>query len=179
MPYEGTAAKRPEPPAAGRGGEPTEEADAMTMEKQARHRAVRAILAERQIGSQGDLRTELRKRGFAVTQATLSRDLQELEVAWVAGPNGGHYALQPQASEARILKSLAGVQVTAVAANESLVVVRTLPGSAATVAEYIDLQNSPAILGTLAGDNTLLVIPAAGRTPASVVTYLTTIFAEH
>lgn len=151
----------------------------MTVEKHARHVAIRAIIGAGTIASQDDLRRELRKKGFTVTQATLSRDLAELAVAWVAAPNGGHYALQPQADEARILKSLAPVQVTAVAANEAVIVVRTLPGSASTVGEYIDLQNSPDILGTVAGDNTLLVIPAAARKTAAVVKYLKTIFAEN
>jgi transcriptional regulator of arginine metabolism len=151
----------------------------MTMEKQSRHAAIRSILGGRQIVSQDDLRKELRKKGFTVTQATLSRDMQELEVAWVAAPNGGHYALQPQAAEARILESLAGVQVTGVAANEAVVVVKTLPGSASTVGEFIDLQNSADILGTVAGDNTLLVIPAAPRKAAAVVKFLKTILAEN
>lgn len=151
----------------------------MTAEKHARHLAIRAVIAGGSIASQDDLRRELRKRGFTVTQATLSRDLAEMEVAWVPAPNGGHYALQPQTDEARILKSLAPVQVTAVAANEAVVVVKTLPGSASTVGEFIDLQNSPDILGTVAGDNTLLVIPAAARKTAAVVKYLTTILAEN
>jgi len=151
----------------------------MTVEKHARHVAIRAIIGAGTIASQDDLRRELRKKGFTVTQATLSRDLAELAVGLVAAPTGGHYALQPQADEARILKSLAPVQVTAVAANEAVIVVRTLPGSASTVGEYIDLQNSPDILGTVAGDNTLLVIPVAVRKTAAVVKYLKTIFAEN
>jgi transcriptional regulator of arginine metabolism len=53
-----------------------------------------------------------------------------------------------------------GSNVTDIAANETLILIRTLPGAAGTVAEYIDSQRLPEVLGTVAGDNTVLVIPS-------------------
>jgi len=79
-------------------------------------------------------------------------------IAWVAGPHGGHYSLQP-AGDVQVLRPLVGAEIVTVQANECLVVIRTLPGAAGTVAEFIDFQRNPEILGTVAGDNTVLVIP--------------------
>ena len=65
-----------------------------------------------------------------------------------------------------------GAEVLSIAANENMIVVRTLPGCASTVGEFIDVQKHEAILGTVAGDNTLLVIPASQRRTKNVVEFL-------
>lgn len=132
------------------------------MTKQARHLAVKEILSGAQIGSQEDLRLELRKKGFRVTQATLSRDLKELGVGRVTSGDGGRYVLHQQ-PDVRRLRPLAGAEVVSVEANEALIVIHTLPGCANTVGEFIDMLKSSEIIGTVAGDNTLLVIPRSIR----------------
>jgi transcriptional regulator of arginine metabolism len=128
------------------------------MTKPERHFAIKEIIATATVASQEDLRRLLLKRGCRVTQATLSRDLKDIGIAWVAGPHGGHYSLQP-AGDVQVLRPLVGAEIVTVQANECLVVIRTLPGAAGTVAEFIDFQRNPEILGTVAGDNTVLVIP--------------------
>jgi transcriptional regulator of arginine metabolism len=141
------------------------------MTKVARHFAIKEILGSRQIASQDALRLELRKKGFAVTQATLSRDLQELGVGRVSSGEGAHYVLQPDA-EVQLLRPVVGAQVLSMKANESLIVVRTLPGCANAVGEYLDAQNPGDIIGTIAGDNTLLVIPQSQQRTKYVMEFL-------
>ena len=156
---------------------PQRRADGAATGKQARQFAVREIISQRPIASQDDLRLELRKRGFEVTQATLSRDMQELGVSRVAGGEHTRYLLQ-QPSETHILRPLVGAQVLGIRNSESMIVIRTLPGSASTVGEFIDLQNNEDIIGTVAGDNTLLVIPASQKKTEQLVIFLKRILVE-
>jgi transcriptional regulator of arginine metabolism len=130
------------------------------MNKQTRQVAIREIILHRPIGHQEALRLELKKRGFAVTQATLSRDLRELGIGRTPSNSGSQYVLKP-AAETHLLEPVVQSQVVSLAANENVIIVRTLPGCASVVAEYIDTLADPDILGTLAGDNTLMVIPAS------------------
>ena len=139
--------------------------------KQARQFAIKEIISSSPVASQDDLRVELRRRGFKVTQATLSRDLKDLGVGRVAGGNGSRYVFQP-AAEARILRPLVGAEVLSISANESVIVIKTLPGCAGTVGEFLDTLRNTDIVGTLAGDNTLLVIPMSQRKTKRVVQYL-------
>lgn len=141
------------------------------MNKQSRQFAIREVIATGNVRNQEALRKSLQKRGFRVTQATLSRDMNELGVVRIPTGTGMRYGLQ-QASEATILKPLVGQEVVAIGANEAVVVVRTLPGCASTVGEYVDLLAHPEILGTVAGDNTLLVIPSSGRKTQHVMEIL-------
>ena len=139
--------------------------------KHARQFAIRELIVSKPISSQDELRLELKKRGFGVTQATLSRDLKELGVGRVASAEGVHYVLQP-AGEAQILRPLVGAQVLSISANESMIVVKTLPGSASVVGEYIDTLHDGIIIGTIAGDNTLLVIPESQKKTSQVLQIL-------
>ncbi len=143
----------------------------VSMDKNSRHYAIREIISARPIASQDDLRRELRRRGCVVTQATLSRDMKDLGVVRVTTDEGSRYTLQPAAGT-QALRPIVGAEVLAIAANESMIVVRTLPGCANTVGEFIDMQKHEAILGTVAGDNTLLVIPASHRLTKNVVEFL-------
>lgn len=143
------------------------------MAKQARQFAIKEIIAAHSIASQDELRLELKKRGFRVTQATLSRDLHELGVGRVAAGGVLRYALQP-AGEVQILRPVVPAQVLSILANEYLIVVRTLPGSASVVGEYIDALGHAEIIGTLAGDNTLLVIPQSARKTRTLLQFLRT-----
>ena len=128
------------------------------MEKQRRHLAIKQIIANRTINTQSELASAMRKEGFKTTQATLSRDMKDLGIAWVYTPSGAKYMLNPEQEEER-LTTLIGMEVENIEANESMVVVKTLPGRAQGVAEIIDHLRLPSILGTLAGDNTVFVLP--------------------
>ncbi len=144
---------------------------AVQMDKQSRHYAIREIISAKPIGSQDDLRVELRRRGCVVTQATLSRDMKDLGVVRVATGDGSRYTFQPAAGT-QALRPIVGAEVLAIVANENMIVVRTLPGCANTVGEFIDMQKHDTILGTVAGDNTLLVIPTSQRQTKNVVEFL-------
>ena len=141
------------------------------MTKQARQFAIKEIIAAHSIASQDELRRQLTKRGCRVTQATLSRDMKELGVGRIVMGGQARYALQ-QFGEADILKPLVGAEVRSIDANEMLIVIHTLPGCANTVAEFIDVQANRDIIGTVAGDNTILVIPGSQRKTAGVLDFL-------
>jgi transcriptional regulator of arginine metabolism len=128
------------------------------MEKQQRHLAIKQIIASHTINTQSELASAMRKEGFKTTQATLSRDMKELGIAWVYTPSGAKYMLNPEQEEER-LTTLIGMEVEQIEANEAVVVVKTLPGRAQGVAEIIDHLRLPSVLGTLAGDNTVFVLP--------------------
>ena len=142
------------------------------MTKQARHYAIREIITSHPIGNQDDLRLELKRRKCLVTQATLSRDLSELGVSRSLSADGPRYVLQSANSEVQALKPVVGQQVVSIQANENLIVVQTLPGCANIVGEFLDIQPHPEIIGTVAGDNTLLVIPSSQKKTAHVVQFL-------
>ena len=146
------------------------------MPKQSRQFAIREILGTRPPGTkpvanQDDLRLELKRRGFNVTQATLSRDLKELGVGRVASGEGFHYVLQ-LAGEVQILRPLVGAQVLSITPTECMIVVKTLPGCANVIGEFLDSLGSEDIIGTIAGDNTLLVIPPSHKKTRKVLEFL-------
>ncbi|MBI4429201.1 MAG: arginine repressor [Ignavibacteriales bacterium] len=141
------------------------------MDKQSRHAAIKHIISHRLVGTQEDLRKALKSAGFGITQATLSRDLKDLGVARVNSPEGPKYVIHVE-SEERRLQSFIGLEIEQVDANESLVVVKTLPGRAQGVAEIIDSLHHPAILGTIAGDNTILVTPTSTKRNKEVMKLL-------
>src|SRR5512135_1032618 len=141
------------------------------MTKNERQFAIKEIISTVPIASQNDLLRELRRRGVRVTQATLSRDMKKLGISRTAVSGKARYALQP-ASEVQILRPLVGAEILSIDANESLIVIHTLPACANTVAEFLDVQRNPDIIGTVAGDNTLMVIPRSMRKTRDVMHFL-------
>lgn len=146
----------------------------------ARRRAILDLVAARAIGSQEELASLLRERGFAVTQATVSRDIGELGL--VKAARGSHHAYVtpsslsgstsspggsaagadrrralPDAGEALLRRILADYPVTIGRSGLTLVLVGR-PGTAAAIAQAIDESSLDDQVGTLAGDNTLLVL---------------------
>ncbi|HUN66580.1 MAG TPA: arginine repressor [Bacteroidota bacterium] len=148
------------------------------MEKTRRQFAVREIISRQVVTSQDDLRVALKKKGIDVTQATLSRDLKELGASWVVTGDTGRYVFQPAAAEAQILRPIVGSQVVSLNANESMIVIHTLPGCAGSVAEFIDSHQLEDIIGTIAGDNTLLIIPRTQKRIKHLVSILRTKLTE-
>jgi transcriptional regulator of arginine metabolism len=139
------------------------------MAKQQRQLTIKQLIATRSIKTQNELASALRKEGHRTTQATLSRDMKELGIAWVYTPSGAKYMLNPEQEEDR-LTSIIGLEIERIDANETTVVVKTLPGRAHGVAEIIDHLRLPSILGTLAGDNTVLILPRSVRKIHDTVT---------
>lgn len=130
------------------------------MNKPQRQYAIKELVLSREVGSQEELAALLKKRGFDVTQATLSRDLAELGVSRHHTDAGLRYSLGAPENELKHTP-LVTQEVTAVEQNEVLIVIRTLPGRAPGVASYLDSLRHPSILGTVAGDDTVFVSPAS------------------
>ena len=148
------------------------------MEKQNRHMAIKQIITTKPIRSQEELRKELGRAGWKVTQATLSRDLRDLGVARLAMPEGMRYALHPESEDRRMTAFLA-YEIEWVEANESLIVMRTLPGRAQGVAEVLDSLHLPDVLATLAGDNTIFIMPRSVTKIPQLVKRLKSVTSEH
>lgn len=126
-----------------------------------RREAVARIIRTHRIGTQEELLTALEDAGEHATQATLSRDLARLGARRVSRPDGAFYELGPESDPLALLRG----QIASVACNASLVVIRTVPGSANAIARAVDLAQIPEVLGTIAGDDTIFVAPAGGLRP--------------
>jgi transcriptional regulator of arginine metabolism len=134
-----------------------------------RREVIARIIRARRIGTQEELLAALAEAGERATQATLSRDLARLGARRVSRPDGGaFYELAPEGDPLALLRG----QIASIAANGSLVVVRTVPGSANAIARAIDLAQIPEVLGTIAGDDTIFVAPGAGLRPARLAARL-------
>jgi transcriptional regulator of arginine metabolism len=146
-----------------------------------RHNAIRELVAHSLVSNQDELRRKLRRRGFEVTQATLSRDIHELRLSKGPGgyvlPNGsggnGAAAIADDAppSVAEMIESF-GLRASQ-AMNQ--VVVRTVMGGAQPVAAALDHEVWPELVGTIAGDDTVLVICPDPRRAGEVEARLRTI----
>jgi transcriptional regulator of arginine metabolism len=130
------------------------------MQKAERHTVVRELIQSHRISSQEHLRELLADRGFDVAQATLSRDIRELRLIKAPDADGRtHYTLPPQAWAGRPpLDRLVPALFVGAEGTGNLLVVKTLSGGAQAIAEAIDWEEWPEILGTLAGDDTILLI---------------------
>lgn len=129
--------------------------------KTVRQVAILDIIEKQEIETQEELASALNARGIRVTQATVSRDIKELRLLKVLTPSGKYkYATGDQADNNltdRFIRMLAESLLSVLSAN-NLIVVKTLSGSANVAAEALDSMHWPEVLGTLAGDNTVLLI---------------------
>lgn len=127
--------------------------------KRARHAQILEVLKEHRVTSQEALRAFLAERGTEVTQATLSRDMRELRLVKVPGADGtSHYSLPEEWESTPPLESLLPTLFHSVEGVGHFLVVRTMKGGAQTVAAGIDWEEWPEVLGTIAGDDTILII---------------------
>ncbi|MGQ0720164.1 MAG: arginine repressor [Candidatus Eiseniibacteriota bacterium] len=145
-------------------------------EKARRRRAILELIGEGAIPSQDALARALRRRGFRVTQATLSRDLKELRVSRVPTEDGYRYAPAEADTVEREGGRLAEQEVLDVDANEQVIVVRTLSGRAQGVGVYLDSLRHPEVLGTLAGDDTVIILPRRVRNTTKLRTTIEKLF---
>ncbi|MCE5342736.1 MAG: arginine repressor [Eubacteriales bacterium] len=129
--------------------------------KSSRQNAILEIIREKNIDTQEELADELRKRDFQVTQATVSRDIRELRLLKVLTAAGTYkYAAieKPESGMSERFHRIFSESVLSMVHAYNQVIIKTLPGSANVAAEMIDNLYWPEILGTLAGDNTILMI---------------------
>lgn len=134
--------------------------------KTQRHAAILQITRRTTVGSQEQLRALLRAEGFEVTQATLSRDIRELGLAKVAAPDGGsHYAPPPEGGSGirPHLEQLLPTMLVSVAGVGPLLVLKTAVGAAQALGLAIDGTGWKEILGTIAGDDAILVVAKSER----------------
>ncbi len=126
--------------------------------KLVRQNKVKRILSDRIISNQDQILKLLTNEGVSITQATLSRDFADLGVIRTFTNLGVQYVLSSTDYGKEIAK-LVGLEILNVANNENTIVLRTLAGRAQGVAHYIDRLNREEILGTIGGDDTVLIIP--------------------
>jgi transcriptional regulator of arginine metabolism len=128
--------------------------------KQERQNAILQLIGSHHISSQEELKQLLLARGLAVTQATLSRDLRDLGVLRASGDDGARYVLAEMVSDEvkPLLDGLLPQLFSRIDGVGELIVLHTLPGGAQPIAEALDGHGWPELVGTLAGENTVLII---------------------
>ncbi len=133
----------------------------MTATKRDRQHAILELIGNREVGSQEELRQLLFNKGWDVTQSTLSRDLRDLRIARVPTDHGYRYSVSDPGGDEGGRAPLASILPQLLVRLESvshMIVVKTVTGGAQTVAHALDRESSADILGTIAGDDTILMI---------------------
>ncbi len=139
---------------------------------------IRKIISENDISSQESLLTALSEKGFELTQATLSRDLKELRVAKVSDREKGYvYVIPERAVPVDTIPRIGRGNFLAdgfkgIQFSNNLAVVKTLPGYANSIAATIDKGNPWEIIGTIAGDDTILLVIREGVARREVINSL-------
>lgn len=131
---------------------------------QNRHKVLVQIIGQEAVYSQEELQEKLRKQGIKTTQATLSRDLKALRIVKV--PGEGYRLPQPGT---RFLAGASSSSLVSLEFSGQLAVMKTHPGFAPAMASLIDHHPSHPILGTVAGDDTVLLILRQGFTSAQTI----------
>jgi transcriptional regulator of arginine metabolism len=140
--------------------------------KSRRQQAILSLVERERLASQEEIRSRLRSLGLEATQSTISRDVDELGLARVHDPGGlryvvpGHGDAQPPAAMLR--RALDEFALSFVRGAGELLVIRTPPGAANALAEALDRADLSQVAGTIAGDNTILVVPRSGSSGRAV-----------
>ena len=143
--------------------------------KSARHNLILEIIESKEIETQEELAEELMNRGVKVTQATVSRDIKELRLLKVLSEHGGYkYATVERAEKGmndRFARILADSIINIEPVN-NLIVVNTITASANAAGEAIDSMKWSEVMGTIAGDNTLLIIARSNEAVETLMSRL-------
>ena len=144
--------------------------------KNDRLEALRMIISSQELGSQDELLEALKKEGFQLTQATLSRDLKQLKVAKAATMRGNYVYVLPnetmykRVSTPRSVHEMMQVPgFMSINFSGNMGVIRTRPGYASSIAYNIDNSHIDEILGTIAGDDTIFIVIRQGITKDDVI----------
>lgn len=129
------------------------------MDKRSRHRVIKKIVVKQPIATQEELVLALAKRGFVITQATVSRDIAQIPLQKVRSRGSLIYhwqgpTVEPHNRLSRVVREF----VVSIMQSENLVLVKTNPGTAPTVAASLDEAQLDPVIGTIAGDDTILVV---------------------
>lgn len=137
---------------------------------------LKMLISSMELGSQEEVLQALKKEGYELTQATLSRDLKQLKVAKAASMSGKYVYVLPNetmyrrittarpASEMLIVPGFVSINFSG-----NMGVIRTRPGYASSIAYNIDNSGNPHILGTIAGDDTIFIVVKEGVSPKKVI----------
>lgn len=145
--------------------------------KSERLMAIRRLISNTDISSQDELLKLLMKQGFEMTQATLSRDLKYLRVAKMPDNEKGYiYILAEKQSNVEDVdfSGLPFSGFVSIDFAQGMAIMRTLPGHASSVAYALDNMNAYEIAGTIAGDDTILIIPRDGVTKGDILNMMKT-----
>lgn len=144
------------------------------MQKAKRLAVIQKIISEENISSHDSLIRKLKSKGIFCTQATLSRDLRQLGAGRIPDGKGTYrYTLPENINVKHVTGKLQVLPaITGIVDAKDLLVIRTLPGNASNTAFYIDNASRYEIAGTIAGDDTVLIIPRDGFTVHQVHTCL-------
>ena len=146
--------------------------------KAKRQQAILSLVSRERLGTQEDIRARLAYMGLEATQSTISRDLEELGLARVHGHDGVRYVVPGEGDAPvplRLLRHLLEEFALSFARAQCGLVIRTPPGAAAALAEGIDRVGLADVAGTIAGDNTILVLGREGVAPQRLERSLTQI----
>lgn len=147
--------------------------------KKDRLETLRMIISSRELGSQEELLDALQQEGFKLTQATLSRDLKQLKVAKAASMNGNYVYVLPNvtmykrvSTPNRIREMMQVPGFLSINYSGNIGVIKTRPGYASSIAYNIDSSNIPQIIGTIAGDDTIMIVMKEGTSTDEVTAEL-------
>lgn len=153
--------------------------------KTSRMEALKMLISSQELGSQEEVLQALAKEGYTVTQATLSRDLKQLKVAKAASMNGRYvyvlpnetmYKRVPNPRSAREMLMTSGF--TSINFSGKMIVIKTRPGYASSIAYNIDNSDIPQILGTIAGDDTIFLVKKEGTREKDIIDLLAEIIPD-
>lgn len=128
------------------------------MEKKQRHAALLSIIAENEVETQQQLQMYLKKAGFRVTQATISRDMQELKINKGMSENGVNCYYSPAMGKSPAYNNLFAQSVLSMDYAMNTVVIRCKAGLANAACAVLDEQQSGLVVGTIAGDDTIFAL---------------------
>jgi transcriptional regulator of arginine metabolism len=143
----------------------------VTQHRRERQGAILRLIKEQQLSTQSELVNALRKAGFEAVQTTVSRDIAELGLVKVRASSGALVYKQQGTADLDRLRELEQSfrrWALSIEASDSLVVVFTPRGFSAALGDAIDESNHPHVLATVAGENTILVVPVAGVSAATL-----------
>ena len=153
--------------------------------KNSRLETLKMLISSQELSSQEQLLQALHKEGYKITQATLSRDLKLLKVAKAASSSGKYaYVLPNDALYKRVSNHIPLSKMTLSTGFQSInfsgnmVVIKTRPGYASSIAYNIDNSDIPQILGTIAGDDTIFMVRREGASEKDLIQSLSEIIPE-
>ena len=143
-----------------------------------RQRIIREVIKDNRVSNQEELSALLERRGLSVAQATLSRDIRELKITKIHDGVGYSYSLPQPGMLRSVLReaSMSSDSIDSLEFSGSMAVIKTRPGHAGMIASVIDEGHLPEVMGTLAGDDTILLVLREGSSHDDVAGSLAGMF---